>query len=228
MLVQRYDYKPISRKTEQGRRHYCLPDGSKVPSVTTILEATKPEENKRALFEWRKRMGEKRATEITTEAANRGTRMHTYLEHYVKNGQLKPAGSNPYAQQSHKMAGIVIAEGLKHTTEIWGMEVPLYCSGLYAGTSDCIGLWKNMPAILDFKQTNKPKKREWIEDYFLQVLFYGTAHNLMFGTNIRTGIILMCSKDYQFQKFIIENEEWDQYESKMWDRVEKYYKNIPL
>ena len=224
MLIQRYDYKPISRQTTEGKRHYCLPDGSKVPSVTTILEATKSEESKRALFEWRKRTGEKKAQEITTEAANRGTRMHTYLENYVKSGQLKAPGSNPYAQQSHKMAEIVIAEGLAHVNEVWGMEVPLYCSGLYAGTSDCVGLWKSRPAIMDFKQTNKPKRRDWIEDYFLQIAAYALAHNETHGTDIKTGAVLMCSKDYQFQLFEVSESEFQTYIDKWLDRVERFYR----
>jgi genome maintenance exonuclease 1 len=224
LLIQRYDYKAISRKTEDGKRHYCLPDGSKVPSVTTILEATKPESSKKALFEWRRRVGEKQAQEITTEAASRGTRMHTYLEHYVKDGQLRAAGSNPYAQQSHKMAEIVIKEGLANATEIWGMEVPLYCSGLYAGTSDCVGLWKTKPAILDFKQTNKPKKREWIEDYFLQLAAYALAHNETHGTDIKNGVILMCSKDFQFQQFEITDTEFQKYIDAWLNRVEQYYR----
>ena len=224
MLIQRYNYAPISRQTSEGRRHYCLPDGSKVPSVTTILDATKSEESKKSLLNWRKRVGEKQAQEITTEAASRGTRMHTYLENYVKEGALKAPGSNPYAQQSHKMAGIVIAEGLKHTNEIWGMEVPLYCSGLYAGTSDCVGVWKNEPAIMDFKQTNKPKKREWIEDYFLQLAAYALAHNETYGTDIKCGVILMCSKDFEFQQFEIAKPEFEQYIDRWLDRVALYYR----
>lgn len=224
MLIQRYNYKPVLRETIAGKRHYCLPDGSKVASVTTILDATKSEESKQALQNWRKRVGPQKAQEITTEAAGRGTRMHKWLEDYVKTDVLGEPGSNPYSQQSHNMAKTIIAKGLAHADEIWGMEVPLYYTGLYAGTSDCIGRWKQNPAIMDFKQTNKLKKREWIDDYFLQLLFYGTAHNNTYGTDIRTGVILMCTPDNVYQEFVIEGEEWNHYENIMWDRLENYYK----
>ena len=136
----------------------------------------------------------------------------------------KAPGSNPYAQQSHKMAEIVIAEGLAHVNEVWGMEVPLYCSGLYAGTSDCVGLWKSRPAIMDFKQTNKPKRRDWIEDYFLQIAAYALAHNETHGTDIKTGAVLMCSKDYQFQLFEVNESEFQTYIDKWLDRVERFYR----
>ena len=224
MLIQKYDYTPLSRETIDGKRHYCLPDGSKVPSVTSILDKTKPQESVDALNAWRARMGQQKAQEITTEAANRGTRMHTYLERYMKNSRdLGTHGTNPYAKQSFQMAERVVEEGLKDVSEIWGTEVGLYFSGIYAGSTDGVGLWKGREAIIDFKQTNKPKKREWVEDYCLQLAAYGTAHNEMFGTNIRTGVIMMCSKDLIYQDFIIKDEEWDKYVDLWWDRVASYY-----
>jgi genome maintenance exonuclease 1 len=169
-------------------------------------------------------VGPQKAQEITTEAAGRGTRMHKWLEDYVKTDVLGEPGSNPYSQQSHKMAKTIIAEGLAHADEIWGMEVPLYYTGLYAGTSDCIGRWKQKPAIMDFKQTNKLKKREWIGDYFIQLVAYALAHNNMHDTDIKTGVILMCSADNVYQEFVIEGAEFDMYEQQWLDRVERYYR----
>ena len=192
MIIKKYDYTPISRTTIDGKRHYCLPDGSKVPSVTAILDRTKPQEKRDALANWKKRVGEQKAQEIVTEAANRGTRMHAYLEMYIKSEEMMQLPTNPYAHPSWFMAARVILEGLKYVDEFWGTEVPVYYSGLYAGTTDCIGVWKGKPAILDFKQTNRPKKREWIEDYFLQLAAYAQAHNHTYGTNIRDGVILMA------------------------------------
>jgi genome maintenance exonuclease 1 len=157
MITQRYNYTPLNRETIDGKRHYCLPDGSKVPSVTTILDRTKPAEAREALANWKRAVGEKRAQEITTEAANRGTRMHAYLEQYVLTADLKPLPSNPYAHPSWFMAAQVILNGLQHVDEYWGTEVPLYYSGLYAGTTDLIVTWKGQPAIIDFKQSNKVK-----------------------------------------------------------------------
>lgn len=215
---------PINRETIDGKRHYCLPDGSKVASVTTILDATKSEEAKAILNNWRRRVGTTAATQITTEAASRGTRMHKWLENFVKNDRLDEPGTNPYSKQSHTMAKQIIDNALMtHVDEFWGMEVPLYYSGLYAGTTDCIAVWRGKPAILDFKQTNKPKKREWIEDYFLQLAAYSQAHNHTFQTNINCGVILMCSADYKYQEFVIEGDEYNHYVNKWFDRLEQYY-----
>ena len=166
MLFRSYNYTPLSRETIDGKRHYCLPGGKKVPSVTTILDRTKPLKDREALANWKKAVGEKKAQEITTEAANRGTRMHSYLETYVMMDTLKPLPNNPFAHPSWFMAAQIILEGLTHADEFWGTEVPVYYSGLYAGTTDLIGLWKGKPAIMDFKQSNKVKKREYITDYF--------------------------------------------------------------
>ena len=121
MLIQKYNYDPINRETVNGKRHYCLPDGSKVPSVTTILDKTKSKESRDALDKWRKAVGEERAKQITTEAANRGTRMHTYLEHYVKTGEMKALPDNPFAQPSWYMAAQVILEGFTNVNEMWGV-----------------------------------------------------------------------------------------------------------
>jgi len=226
MLITKYNYTPISRESVEGRRHYCLPDGSKVPSVTTILDATKPAEKRIALANWKKRVGEAQAQAITTEAANRGTRMHKWLENYVKDGDMGLLGSNPFSKQSHGMANIIIFEGLgKHVTEYWGVEVPVYYSGLYAGTTDCIGVWKGLPAIIDFKQTNKLKKREWIEDYFLQLAAYALAHNCTHNTDIKQGVILMCSANNEYQEFEISGSEFEMYTHKWLERVEQYHLN---
>ena len=157
----KFDYQPIPRVTIDGKRFYATTDGNKLPSVTTILDKTKSEESRAALHNWRRAVGAERAQAITTEAANRGTRMHTYLEHYVKTGQVKERGSNPFSWPSHVMADTVIKHGLKNVSEFWGIEVPLYFPKIYAGTTDGAGIHLNEESILDYKQTNKPKKREW-------------------------------------------------------------------
>ena len=154
LLTERYDYTPLNRESVEGKRLYATPDGNKLPSVTTILDKTKPWEKVQALLNWRKAVGEKKATEIVTEAASRGTRMHKYLEDYITQGTLNDPGSNPYSVQSHKMAKHIIEHGLKNVNEVWGVEVGLYYPGLYAGTTDCVGLHLNEGAIMDHKQTN--------------------------------------------------------------------------
>lgn len=234
-LSNKFNYSELTRNTIEGKRLYSCPDGSRVPSVTTILDKTKPIEKVKALMEWRNRVGHEKAQQITTEAANRGTRMHKYLEDYVKNGIVSDPGSNPYSHQSHKMALKVIEEGFKDINEIWGVEVNLYFPGLYAGTTDGLGLHLNEEAILDYKQSNKPKKEEWIEDYYLQLTAYALAHNEVYGTNIRKGIVLMCVKppelspgvfgEPQYQQFELSPSKFDYWSGKWWDRVESYYKN---
>jgi len=229
MIISRYDYTPLVRESIEGKRHYALPDGTRVPSVTTILEKTKPEEARQALQNWRKAVGEQRAQQITTEAANRGTRMHTYLERYVKQDDIGEFPTNPFAQPSWFMAAEVILKGLCHADEFWGAEVPLYYSGLYAGTTDLVGTWKGEPAIMDFKQSNKVKKREWIDDYFIQLAAYAAAHNETHGTAIKTGVILMCVKpatehdDPVYQEFVLEPKDFDYWQDQWMRRVELYY-----
>jgi genome maintenance exonuclease 1 len=233
MITPRYDYQPLTRTTIEGKRHYCLPNGSNVPSVTTILDKTKPREAREALANWKKAVGEQRAQEITTEAANRGTRMHAYLEHYVMSADMKPLPGNPFAHPSWFMAAEIILKGLCHVDEFWGTEVPVYYSGLYAGTTDCVGLWKGQPAIMDFKQSNKVKKREYIDDYFIQLAAYAAAHNEMHGTEINTGVILMAVQPKlqddgsystpQYLEFVIEGDEFAHWNNEWLKRVELYY-----
>ena len=224
LLINKFNYEKLTRDESSGKRLYATPTGHKVPSVTTILDKTKPEESRIALANWRRAVGEAKAQAITTEAANRGTRMHKFLEDYVKGEPMNESISNPFAQQSQKMAKIVIAEGMKNVSEVWGSEVPLYFPELYAGTTDCVGIHSGDEAILDFKQTNKLKKREHIDDYFIQLTAYAMAHNEVHGTNIRKGVILMCSKDYEYQEFILEPADFDYWTERWCKRVEEYYR----
>ena len=223
LLNPKFTYTKLARDESTGKRLYATPDGFKVPSVTTVLDKTKPAESRIALANWRRNVGEKKAQEIVTEAANRGTRMHTFLENYIKGDVLKETVSNPYAQQSLTMAKIVIDKGFPKINEVWGSEVPLYFPELYAGTTDCCGIHDGDESILDFKQTNKPKKLEYIGDYFLQLTAYAMAHNEIHKTNIRKGVILMCSKDFEYQEFILEPKDFDYWTERWCQRVEEYY-----
>ena len=222
-IPNKYNYVPLLRETINGSRKYATPDGEKLPSVTTILDATKSEESKQALQNWRKRVGVQKAQEITTEAAGRGTRMHKWLEDYIKTGVLNEPGSNPYSLQSHGMAQSIINQGLVKCSEYWGTEVPLYYPKVYAGTTDLVGVHDGSDAIMDHKQTNKPKKREWIDDYFVQLAAYANAHNEVHGTKIRKGVIFMCSADNLYQEFILEGPEFVKYTDIWFNRVEQYY-----
>jgi len=223
LITPKYNYEKIKRVEVNGKRRYAVPGGPPVASVTTILSATKDQSH---LIAWRNRVGHAKAQEITTEAAGVGTRMHKYLEDYIDNGVWpESAGSNPYAQQAHKMATVVRDRAMTDVDEIWGSEVPLYVPGIYAGTTDLVGTYKGNPCIMDFKQSNKPKKPEWVEDYRLQIVLYGIAHNEVHGTDIREGHVYMCSRDLTYQQFDVWPDEWDYWSNKAWDRVYEYYKN---
>ena len=222
LIQNKYNYQKLDRTSVDGKRKYLTPDGGAVASVTTILDATK---DKTHLIAWRKRVGEAKAKEITTEAAGVGTRMHKYLEDYVDTGEWPTPGSNPYAQQAHRMAEQIKLHAMQDVDEIWGSEVQIYVPQLYAGTTDLVGLYKGQPSILDFKQTNKPKKVEWVEDYFLQLTAYAIAHNELHGTNIREGHIFMCSRNLEYQQFDLWPHEFDEWESAWWSRVYKFYES---
>jgi len=226
MITHKFDYKSIKRQNVNGKRHYLLEGADSyapMPSVTTVLDRTKPREDREALERWKRNVGKANAQAITTEAAGRGTRMHKYLEDYCITDELAIPGTNPYAQQANKMAGIIIDKGLSKVDEIWGVEVAVAHPNIYAGTTDCVGVHAGSEAIIDFKQTNKPKKLEWVQDYFLQLTAYGEAHNALYGSNIRKGVIMMCSKDYEYQEFVIDLEEFDKHRKRWWARVEKYF-----
>ena len=220
LIVKRFDYTKLSRTSLDGKRVYQCPDGNAVASVTTILDSTK---DKTHLLEWRKRVGEETAKRITKEASGMGTRMHKYIENYINDGSWGTPGSNPYSQQAFKMAQVVHENALKDVNEIWGSEVGLYFPKIYAGTTDCVGQYKGNPCIIDFKQTNKPKKEEWVEDYFLQLVAYAEAHNEVYGTDIKEGHVFMCSRKLDYQQFDITPITYNHYKKEWWNRVEEYY-----
>jgi genome maintenance exonuclease 1 len=216
-----YNYQPLQRVDSTDGRRYNTPTGY-LPSVTTILSATKSEESKQKLQEWKKRVGVSEADRITKEASNVGTIMHSILEHWVLNKEYDP-GNNMIHTQAKMMADKVKENISPFISEIWGSEVNLYYPDLYAGTTDLVGMWKGKPAILDFKQTNKPKKREWIEDYFLQLSAYALAHNELYGTNITQGAIFMCSREGNFQLFEVSEGEFEFWKTEWTKRVERFY-----
>ena len=201
-LIKKYNYADLKRQ-DGAVRLYLTPDGESLPSVTTVLSKTK---DKSGLDRWRKRVGEKTAEKIIADSARIGTALHLYIEHYVNGHGYKDL--TDVGKKAQTMAQVIIDEGLKDVTEIWGSEVHLYYPGKYAGTTDMVGLYKGRPAIIDFKQTNKPKKREWVQDYLMQLAAYAHAHNNLFNTEIDQGVVLMCSRDLLFQRFEITGENF--------------------
>ena len=214
-----YPYKEFKRRSVNGKRLYENPYGEPVPSVTTILDKTKPKEKREALNRWKKRVGPENAQRIVTEAANVGTIMHNILEHWVKNEEY----TGDTILQAKMMADTVKQNIEADLDEIWGSEVNLCYPQLYAGTTDLVGVYKGRPTIMDFKQTNKPKKREWIDDYFMQAAAYGMAHNEVFETDIKHAAIFMCSRECEWQLWEVGPEEFEQWTEKWAKRVEEFY-----
>ena len=220
----KFTYPRSTRSLINGSRHYSL-DGSNLPSVTTILKVTQSEEDKAAIEAWKQRVGHKEAKRIKNEASSRGSSMHSYLEQYL----LGKFNLNllDEEERSKKMANEIIDNGLKDKlSEVWGAEATVYFPGKYAGTADCIGIYEGKESILDFKQSNKPKKEEYIEDYFLQVGAYSLAHNTVYNSKITQGVILICTVDKLFQDFKIEGTDLVKYQNKFLERVEQFYQII--
>jgi genome maintenance exonuclease 1 len=220
MLISKYDYPSLRRiQTKQGRQ-YVGEDDNPVPSVTTILGDTG---DKTALIAWRKRVGEAEATRISTESAGLGTKVHNALEKYILGEEWDTFGNNHVSVLAKTMTTNMINEAFSKVDELYGVEVGLIAQGLYAGTSDAIGMYEGQEAIIDFKTAKKMKKREWIDDYFLQGCAYALAHNEMFGTNISKIAILMVDRDGKVKDFVIEGPEYEKY-CEMWsERLATYY-----
>jgi len=222
-LIRKYDYPSSTRASIEGLRHYNV-DGSteRLPSVTTVLGETQEQSKRDSLQRWRQRVGVEQAKKITHDAATRGTSMHMYLEKYcLGEGYLDLTDTGNVAKH---MAECIVDRGIDNRlTEIYGNEATLYYPGLYAGSVDLVGQHDGDIAIIDFKQTNKPKQREWIGDYFLQMAAYGMAHDAVYGTTIEKGVILMCSKDLYYQEFTIEGEEYRQAKHEFLRRLDQFY-----
>ena len=203
-IVEKYNYKDL-KKQEGPSRSYLTPDGEALPSVTTILSRTK---DKTFLKEWRARVGEAKAEKIISDSSQIGTALHLYIEHYVNEHAYKDL--TDIGVQAGKMAQVIIDhdDGLKKVSEVWGSEVHLYYPGKFAGTTDMVGVYDGRPTIIDFKQTNRPKKREWVQDYLMQLAAYAMAHNKLFDTEIDQGVVLMCSRDLLFQRFELKGENF--------------------
>jgi genome maintenance exonuclease 1 len=220
-INNKYNYTQFSREDSDNGRLYLVNE-TKLPSVTTILSKTKPAESVKKLNEWKQRVGIQEAKKITKEASDVGTLVHNILEAWILNKEF-PIGNNLIHKQAKNMADIIKKNIENDITEVWGSEVSLYYPDLYAGTSDLIGLWKNVPTIMDFKQTNKPKQREWIGDYFLQLAAYAEAHNVLYDTDINQGVVFMCSREGEFQKFEVSGAEFEYWKNEWANRINKYY-----
>tara|TARA_R110000751_G_scaffold4562_1_gene22153 strand:+ start:45 stop:725 length:681 start_codon:yes stop_codon:yes gene_type:complete len=215
-----YHYPPSTRSTTDGLRTYDV-GNEKLPSVTTILGATKSQDAKDSIAKWQAKVGMDEAIRIRDTAASRGTNMHKHLEkHLLGAGHLD---LTPEGKIAKTMADVIIAKGFKDLQEIWGSEVVVHYPGKYAGATDLVGVYDYEDSIVDFKQSNKPKRKEWIEDHFMQLGAYAMAHNYVHKTEITQGVILMCTPDNYFQKFQVKGKEFVKYQHQFLERVDKYY-----
>ena len=223
-IRRKYMYERLERIDAPTGRVYRI-DGQDydMPSVTRILSDTK---DRTHLDSWAERVGQTEAEKIKNEAAMVGTHMHNVVERLLLNRDL-PAPRTWLQVKGYRMGYKLIETFFPHVNEVWGTEIPLYYPQRYAGTSDCIGVYKGEPSIIDFKQTNKMKQRKWIEDYFIQLAAYACAHNAVHGTEINHGVIMMVAQDNEVQEFVTCGREFDSYKDKWWQRVEQFEKMAP-
>ena len=220
---KQFTYPKSVRELINEKRHYAI-NNEKLPSVTTILSATQSAEKQASLAKWKAKVGEIEAERVKNTAGARGTKMHSILEGYILEENVLDLTET--GGEAHRMANTIINQGFPDLNEIWGSEVTVAYPGLYAGASDLVGIYQGRDSIIDFKQSNKPKRAEWIEDYKLQGAAYAAAHDYMFGTNIEQTVILMCTPDCFFQRFLINGKEFREYKWKWLKKVDEYYEQV--
>ena len=214
---EKYTYVDATRHEDHGTRLYDV-NGSRLPSVTTILGATK---NQQFLKDWKAKVGEKEADRIKNLSSKLGTSMHKFLEHYVQGTGYDDL--TELGQKAKAMAEKVIDVGLTPVEEIYGSEVTLYYPGLYAGSTDLVCMHNGMESIVDFKQANRPKREDWIEDYFMQIAAYAMAHDYVHNSAIQKGVIMVCTPDLYYQEFVVNGAELRQYKHKFLKRLDSYH-----
>jgi genome maintenance exonuclease 1 len=217
---KRFKYPTSTRALVNDERVYDIAQ-EKLPSVTTILSATQPQDKLDSIARWKAKVGENEAERVKNEAANRGTTMHSILEGYITEKPILDLTER--GGEAHSMAKTIIDKGFPDLEEVWGSEVVVSYPGLYAGATDLAGVYMGRDSIVDFKQSNKPKKAEWITDYKLQMVAYAMAHDFVHKTEIEQGVILMCTPDNFFQRFIINGREFRELRWEWLSRLDTYY-----
>jgi len=220
MIKKSNKYKYITGKQitdpGSGTRVYDIV-GTRLPSVTTILGATK---NQDFIKKWKAKVGEANAEKIKNHSASRGTAMHKFLEHHVQGTNI--IDLTPIGQEARPMADKIIEVGLLPVEEYYGSEVMLHYPGLYAGATDLICSHNGMETVVDFKQSNRPKREQWIQDYYLQISAYAMAHDYVYGSKIKQGVIMICTPDLYYQEFKIEGAELRKRKHEFLKRLDMY------
>ena len=202
---------------DSGNRVYDF-NGSRLPSVTTVLGQTK---NQQFLKDWKDRVGKEEAERIKNLSSRRGTAMHKFLENHIQGigyDDLTPIGC-----EAKPMAEKIIEKGFESVEEYYGSEVMLHYPGLFAGSTDLICLHDGLETVVDFKQSNRPKKKEWIEDYYIQVAAYAMAHDEVYRSTIRQAVIMICTPDLYYQEFKIQDIDLRSYKHKWLKRLDMYH-----
>ena len=224
MITNIYTYPELKRQESDKGRFYLDSNNHPVPSVTTVLNKTSNKED--SIQQWRNRVGEEEANRIIKQSTDIGTMVHEALELYLNEQEWRNFSDNQDGVLAKRMTEKFIESGLNSITEVWGLEVGLILDGLYAGTADCVGKINGVPSLIDFKTARKMKKREWIEDYFLQCCAYANAHNVMFDTNIKQVVILMIDRDLIFKEFTVKGHEFDFFTNKWKQKIIQFNRNI--
>ena len=213
----KYNYVHVSRSEAHGSRTYDV-SGTKLPSVTTVLAQTK---DQTYLDRWKAKVGYEEAERIKNLSSKRGTSMHKFIEKHITGAGYDDL--TEIGQQAKPMAQKIIDIGLTPVSEYYGSEVSLYYPGLYAGSTDLVCIHNGKETIADFKQANKPKREEWIEDYFLQISAYAMAHDYVHGSNIEQGVIMICTPDLYYQEFKFDGEMMRKYRHQFLQRLNQFY-----
>ncbi|MDB2534495.1 preprotein translocase subunit TatA [Gammaproteobacteria bacterium] len=221
-MKNKYNYPTLERITMDVGRYYLDSTNNPVPSVTTVLSATSS--SSEGISRWRIKVGEEEADRIIKQSTDIGTAVHEAIERFLNNEEWDLFDNTEDQGIAKNITNKFIDVGLSGITEVWGLEVGLLLDNLYAGTADCVGLYKNIPTLIDFKTAKKIKRRDWIEDYFLQGCAYANAHNVMFGTDIEQIVILMVDRDMVFEEFIVKPVEFKHLTRKWKNRLIQFNK----
>ena len=221
-MINKFEYPKLERVDTDIGRHYLDSDNKPVPSVTTVLSGTS--KSKDGLIQWRNRVGDEEADRIIKQSTDIGTAVHEAIEKFLNKECWDDFDNSSDQILAKSISNKFINDALNGITEIWGLEVGLILDNLYAGTADCVGLYKDIPTLIDFKTAKKIKKRDWIEDYFLQGCAYANAHNVMFGTDIQQIVILMVDRNLIFQEYIVRPTEFSYLTRKWKNRLIEFNK----
>ncbi len=225
--MNKFNYPKLERVDTEIGRHYRDSNNILVPSVTTVLSGTS--DNKDGIEKWRKRIGDNEADRIMIQSTEIGTAVHEAIEKFLGNKDWDHFQDTSDQIMARKMTSKFVDLGLNKISQVWGLEVGLILDNLYAGTADCVGTYDDVPSLIDFKTARRIKKREWIEDYFLQGCAYANAHNVMFDTDIKQIVILMVDRDLIFKEFIVGKDEFKELTDKWKKRLIYFnskYKNL--